>query len=89
MGLCSLATVRKMACGSEINMLMFWSPLCMKPEMVESHAAKKEGEQEVCKGSFYIFSKSAIIGKTLEEEKVKTQYETELKEERRTAEVSL
>lgn len=51
----------------------------MKPEMAESHAAKEEGKQEVCRGSFYIFPKSVIIGETLEEERMETQCETELK----------
>lgn len=59
----------------------------MKPEMAESHAAKEGGEQEVCRGSFYIFPKSVITGETLEAERMKTQHETELKG-RRTAKVS-
>lgn len=58
----------------------------MKPEKAESHAAKEEGEQEVCRVSFYIFPKSVIIGERLDKEGMKIQHETELKE-RRTAKV--
>jgi len=44
----------------------------MKPEMAESHAAKEEGEQEVCRGSFCIFPKYVTNGETLEEDRMKT-----------------
>jgi len=53
MGLCSLTTIRKMAHGSEISMLMLWSSLYESRDS-SIPCCQGKGEQDVCRSFLYL-----------------------------------